>query len=623
MINPFRNRIVSDPWQSGGVDITEIHSNAFRICCEAMNTVRSQGHSSSALLYGETGSGKTHVLHRLREYTLTRPNLHMFGSVRLHTSPNRIWRHIRSSFVESLFKPGRKNRTQLELIFLRRLYRLSRKETISNQELKHLTRIIQSKSRLSPNLCQALIHLICRNYRQDVIDWLKGQSLPESRYAQLDIRPPDDTDNPEDGSREMVLELCRLAGQKIPVVLSFDQIEALQRYPKDIEGIFRFGQAIRTLHDETTNMLLVICIQSSFLGELKEAVAVPDFDAMSCHKTGIVPLTRDEALKVVSSRIGTISDSDTDKDVLLRVLTKDISDFVDEDGKTCRAILSRCAEIADNLPQTGYSPDFEKLEPDLPVDAFLQNELNAREEFASSRLIAPEEMDDLLEGVLPSLFHIWDDQCREKEGRPYPDVDMVILCPNADIGISLCSHRSMNSLAGKLRRLIQNDFPGKNTRRILIRHPRLRIPTGAKKVNQYLQQLNDRCVRLITPSQEALAALHALRSLLSDARSGDLTHQGNPIHEKTVRDWFKSLTAGPARTFMEDILSDKAPLSAEDQQMRLRLLELLDNERIIALTEAAGRLAVDSARLESFITAQCPDIGYLQGPPAVLFDIVP
>jgi hypothetical protein len=623
MTNPFRNRIMADPWQSDGIDIPEIHSNAFRLCCEAIDTVRSQGHSSSVLLYGETGSGKTHVLHRLREYSLSQPNLHIFGSVRLHTSPNRLWRHLRSSFVESLARTGKNNRTQLELIFLRRLFLLCKKKTITNPEFKHLVHIIQSESRLSPNLCQALLHLICQRHRQVVLDWLKGHSLPESGYSALDIRPPDDTDDPEDVSREMVLELCRLAGATIPVILSFDQIEALQRYPNDIEGIFRFGQAIRTLHDETSNMLLVICIQSSFLGELKAAVAVPDFDAMSCRKTSVVLLTRDEALKVISSRINTLPDNGSDHHDLLQILSKEMTDFVDKNGKTCRAILSRCAEILDNPTETGSSADFKKPEPDPPLDTFLQNELNTREESAYSRPIDPEETDDLLQGVLPSLFHIWDDRCREKDGKLYPDVDMVITCPDADIGISLCNHQSINSLAGKLRRLTQNVPPEKNMRQVLIRHPRLRIPAGAKKVNQYLQQLNDRRVRLISPSREALAALQALRSLLSDARSGDLIHQGKPVHEKTVRNWFKSLKTGPAKTFMEDVLSEKDPLSPEVRKMHLHLLELLEKERIIALTEAAGRMSVDTARLEAFIQTHTPEIGYLEGPPAVLFDIVP
>jgi len=619
MINPFRNRIVVDPWRPSGTDVAEIHSNAFGLCSRALNTVRKEGRTTSVLLYGETGSGKTHVLNRLQHYTLTLPNLCVFGSVRLHTSPNRLWRHLRTSFVESLARPGKNRRTQLELVFMRRLYLLCKKTTISFEELTDLTETIRTESHLSPNLCQALQHLIHHRHCPDVQAWLKGHSLPESSYSKLQIRPPDETDDSEDLAREMVLELCRLAGPTIPVVLSFDQIEALQRYPKDIDGLFRFGQAIRTLHDETSNLLLVTCIQTSFLGELRKAVAFPDFDAMSCHVLTLGTLKLDQALKVISSRIDAISDKGFDKNLLFQNLAKDLSVFVGEAERTCRAILSRCADIFDNLSDPAPGHGLPDSEP--PLSTFLQNEMDAREESAFSR-IGLDEMDDILSNVLPSLINILDERCREKDRR-YPDVDMVIACPDAEIGISLCNHQNMSSLAGKLRRLVQNFSPEKGKRLVLLRHPQFRISPSAKKVNQYLRRLNDRRVRLITPSLEALAALDALRSLLSDARSGDLTHQGNPIHEKTVREWFKSLKASSAKAFLDDVLSESDPMSPEDQEILQRILYLMEKERVIALTEAARRMHIETSRLEQFVKNHLREIGYLEGPPAVLFDVVP
>ena len=622
MINPFRNRIVADPWRPSGTDVAEIHSNAFALCCDALNTVRKEGRSTSVLLYGETGSGKTHVLNRLQHHTLTLPNLHIFASVRLHTSPNRLWRHLRTSFVESLARPGKNGRTQLELVFMRRLYLLCRKPAICFEELNDLTETIRTDSHLSPNLCQALQHLILHRHLTDVLAWLKGYSLPESTYSKLQIHPSDETDDPEDLSLEMILELCRLAGPTIPVVLSFDQIEALQRYPKDIDGLFRFGQAIRTLHDETSNLLMVTCIQTSFLGELRQAVAVPDFDAMSCHVLTLGTLTRNQALKVISSRIDTMPKKGFDRGSLFQTLAKDMSDFVGEAGRICRAILSRCADIFDSLSGTGPAPEFEKPDSALQLDTFLQNEMDAREETAYSH-VSPDEMDDMLQGVLPSLVNMLDDRCREKDRKLHPDVDMVITCPDAEIGICLCNHRNMNSLAGKFRRLVHSFPLEQKMRLVLLRHPQLRIRPSAKKVNQYLRRLNDRRFRLITPSLEALAALDALRNLLSDARSGDLTHRGNPVHEKTVREWFKSLKASPAKAFMDDVLSENEPVSFEDQEMLQRLLELLERERVIALTEAARQMCLEATRLEQFIQIHIREIGYLEGPPAVLFDIVP
>ena len=48
------------------IDVISVHQSAFARCCEAVATVRARPHSASVLVYGESGSGKTHLLARLR-----------------------------------------------------------------------------------------------------------------------------------------------------------------------------------------------------------------------------------------------------------------------------------------------------------------------------------------------------------------------------------------------------------------------------------------------------------------------------------------------------------------------------------------------------------------------------
>ena len=59
---------------------------------------------------------------------------------------------------------------------------------------------------------------------------------------------------------------------------------------------------------------------------------------------------------------------------------------------------------------------------------------------------------------------------------------------------------------------------------------------------------------------------------------------------------------------MDDVLSESEPVSFEDQEMLQRLLELLEKERIIALTEAARRMRIskqpDWKRLYGIISAK-------------------
>ena len=126
--NPFRRMIVTDPWQPSGVDVPEIHARAFATCCEALESVRSVGRSYSVLLHGESGSGKTHLLARLRRHWVGNlphvvdpicPDV-VFIAVRLQTGPQRLWRHLRRSVAEDLLRVGDDGVTQLERILLRR-----------------------------------------------------------------------------------------------------------------------------------------------------------------------------------------------------------------------------------------------------------------------------------------------------------------------------------------------------------------------------------------------------------------------------------------------------------------------------------------------------------------------
>ena len=548
MLNPFRNRIVTDPWRPSEIDVAEIHSDAFNRCCEIFDSVRKEGRSTSVLLYGETGSGKTHLLSRLQHHWLTQPQLCIFASVRLHTSPNHFWRHLRASVVESLFRSGRNGHSQLKLIFMRRLILLHHKRFINMDKLAALTAAIQMESRLSPNLCQALQVLIQNRHVPNIIAWLKGYSLPESIYIELNIKPPDDSDDPEDSARELILELCRLAGATIPIAMSFDQIEALQRYPKDGDGLFRFGQAIRTLHDETTNLLLIVCIQTFFLGELRQAVTAPDFDAISYHRLVMDVLNSRQAMKLITARSEAIAMPEYDRERLLKILSTDIETFTGEAGQPSRRILGRCAEIFDNVFITAAAP------PVISEETFLNKEMMKRESLAYKQ-IEPENMDDLMHAILPSLIHMRNEHCEEVDRKSIPkEIDMVFACPEKAISIVLCNQLHLTSLAAKLRKLCEKMPFRKSEQIVLLRHPQLWNDAPlSPKAKEYLQELQDRGVRLIVPSTEKIAALSALESLLSDARSGDLLHNDRPVHEISVRKWITSLTDNPATIFMNEI----------------------------------------------------------------------
>src|SRR5580704_14780811 len=92
-VNPFRDTIVASPWEATRTDVPEIHGEVFDRCLEGIEHVRQSGRSAALLIHGEAGSGKTHLLSRLRTYlapqgpTATNRRECLYVWVRLQTSP--------------------------------------------------------------------------------------------------------------------------------------------------------------------------------------------------------------------------------------------------------------------------------------------------------------------------------------------------------------------------------------------------------------------------------------------------------------------------------------------------------------------------------------------------------
>ncbi|UCH20764.1 MAG: ATP-binding protein [Deltaproteobacteria bacterium] len=623
MINPFQYTIVTDPWNLASVDVHEINASAFQRCCEALDRVRAEGRSTSVLLYGEAGSGKTHLLARLRSYLKNQAHMSVFVAVRLHTSPNRFWRHLRKSFVESLLRIAQGNRSQLEFVFMRRLYLHSRKKHLTLKQLRQDIDELSVEADLSWNVSKAIENLVRKRHRRDSVAWLKGDLLPSTVLEKIGLAPGyDEMEDVEDQACEIVKELCRLAGPTIPVVICFDQVEALQRYPRDVEGLFTFGQAIRSLHDETNNVLLVSCLQSFFLEQLKTAVTQPDYAALAINESTLNPLTFKESLKLVKARIDSCAEISELRDSLYTEFETKLKEVVwMKTGRTAREVLARCADL---FEAWGKSKSLKAVypEPKLSDAEFLADQITFREERAIQD-IQPEHMEEVIQDAVPVLVHVLDENWSEQDQNRPRDIDIILESPNLKVAISLCNQQSLRSLAGRFKRL-GNQIREDNLDKIfVIRHPELPISLGAKKTRKYLERLKQHKAVFYSPDIELIAALEALRSLLADAKAGDLSNNGNTVSSSTVINWLKKTMNISVLAFIDQIIGESDTTKGEDFEIMQDLRSLLEEERVIKLVDAALKLATDPDTLQTLVREFPRQIGLLQGQPSVLFQFIP
>ena len=653
--NPFRSAIVADPWHWDVVDVPEIHQEAFELCRRALEHVRSQHRSTSVLLYGEAGSGKTHLLARLQSYLAGLPTgpgaapPAVFISVRLQTSPQMIWRHLRNRFGEDLLRPAADGRSQLERILLPRLGLIRpeigeprewlerlRSQARSSQEaveemedaIETLDQHVQFNDR---DLMVVLSHLMLGRYRRDARAWLRGESLPERSLSQLGVSTDQDGE-PEDRARKLVLSLTRLTGSEIPLVFCFDQVEALQSHPQDLAGLYKFGQMIGFLRDETNNSLLISCILSTFLATLNQAIISSDRDRLAVFgERSLLSLTPNEVKRLVEARLNA--------SVQLKALRPanqsrfwplreaEIDEALKMKKDTPRALLSFCAEKFEAI----WRPELFEAKP--PVSDFLAQNIEERLE-RSAATASTDQSDQIVTHGLPLLLRLVDPRWELKATVRLRDADLVFESPQSRISLCLCNHRNMTSLAGHLRRLreqVREQVLEESTREkfILLRDDRLPIGAHAKKTREHREQLLAQGFHWLSASAEMIAALDALRGLLSDAKAGDLSNGGESVSPTTVRDWLKAnldAKLRPLRELLDVILPDATALTgqddgAEDFDLCEDIGELLHNHYLVSVADAACKLDREESLIENCVRRHPERFGLLNGPPAIMFQL--
>jgi hypothetical protein len=606
--NPFIGSVVSDPWKPARADVPEIHAEAFLECCQAVSSVQQTHRSSSIIIHGEAGSGKTHLMARLRSYLVGAAAV--FISIPLQTAPQMLWRHLRRCLIDDLLRPGDYNQSQFSKIAALRLKTDSQDVTgwLSQVQMDH-------------DLFTVLTLFLANEYRRETRAWLRGDSLSEADLVKLNLfSGSGEEEDPEDKSRRVVLGLCNFFGSDICLVFCFDQVEALQNRPEEKIGLFAFGKMIRALHDGTENALLISNMQSSFIDALVHSVDKADKDRLNSYaRRSLQPLTYHQALALIAARLETSADVVRLRQGRSGIWPLDEGDikkiFEDRPVPTvsAREIIGRCAQLFEAA--TGKPPKTF----DRPAD-FLETEWQRRLE---RRATAghPMDSDQILQHGLSGLTSLGHDWKLEDQDRSQSDIDLIMVSKaGRRIEISLCNQQNMTSLAFQLKRLAEGLKKGWYQNLVLIRDPRLPIRITAKKTNEYLAELKKQGARMLHPPVEVLAALDALRSLLAEAKAGDLASQGQTIGPDSLQKWLEENMPSALRDFMED-LSARTP--DEDDFPLEALLALLEEQPLILLTAAAKQIEHPPLFLEAWVRRNPGLVGLLTGPPAILFGIVP
>jgi len=593
-LNPFRSSILADPWQQTVVDVPQIHGQIFSDCLHALDTVQRERQTTSVLIHGAAGAGKTHLLSRLRR------SLHVAGSpdrpvgereaifswVRLNSSPGMLWRHVRRKLVEDLLRPDVGNSALMRVLVcslfnawpsagnIDKWWEFATSE--SPDELDSIVDQIADSASLPSDLTVVLRHLVRGRYKSESRAWLRGDSLPESTLAQLGLPGEPAEAEPEQTSRELVLALCRLIAPTAAIVVGFDQVEALQIHPEDLSGLHTFGQLVSVLHDETQNLLIISCVQSAFAASLKDRAIGADYDRMRDFGLWqLSPLNWDEVVQLINARLRAVPEVAESRaeqtDPLWPLMESDVRTCL-SDGKstTPRVLLAHCGRLFEAWQRGVQSPEVQGSVPDSNPPS-LETLLHEAWSAQLSRSLAenqPVQSESILTDALPRLLQLVQAE-GQAEGQILRDpllldVDLVWQTELQTLGLSCCLHENMNSLAARLKRLHQQCEHKRLTKLVILRDERIEISKGAKKVREWLEAFDKRVVQILELSAEQFAALDALRMLDGDARSGDLAPHGQTIAPEILDAWLRTQLPPILHDLSQELLAPTANLSAAE-----------------------------------------------------------
>lgn len=570
--SPFDNNH-ADPWAKTFIDLPELNAKVTDAIANAITTVRSAARkkdrelrTSSLLVLGPAGAGKTHLFARLR---------HKLG-------PKAIFVHLRP-LVGTEMTP----RYVLGQIVQQLGY-----ETTSRDDggLKQLEALVGSSFALldgeSPDypriflgdvaalddakraqkLEAAVEHLLEQHQEADetyltrlleapfmkpahqraALAWLAGRELEESQMKRLGVS----TSIPEERIIQALQTLGLFAAPGAPIVLVFDQLENLMDAEATGSRIRAYANLVAELFDTTRGYVLV---QMALDSEWEHAI-LPQLSAAQKTRLGgntsVISLpTPAQSRELVRRWVEHLPSRP--EPFPWPFGERRIDHWSSTPGMTPRMLMISCRQALALGPNAPFDDDAEEATPATERNATARDETAADAALAaawehhleSARRVLDEAADDrrsadparLVGGIACAMRFLDGVSANRVDARQHVQ---VLARAGAEMRAMALLHQTHpRAVITALDRMSEHVSKGTA---IALRERALEFPPTWKKVHAALVALLKRGVRWVNLERDDAARLLALESFLAAAKSRDLEDDtGRVFADEEVTSWIR------------------------------------------------------------------------------------
>jgi hypothetical protein len=440
--NPFNDSRVDNPFQTHP-DYTKLYEQEFATLKSLVQDIKQDVNhqSKGAVVVGEAGSGKTHLMMRLAQDVLSTNRL-LF--IRQPNHPDSVLFHTYSRILESFVEPvPNTNYTQLDYLLAQgfinflhsEYYRLSKKgkQFLDQIQESHLSLFDVlnrgSKQQNWQNIERWLtdwwkdtysgagyavpiikgIIKYCRytnpHYKQLITRWLAGGELADQEADQIGLEKWSDDLNKEDFALEAMSVFGKFSLLDEPLIIVFDQLEGLG-LPHNHKTLLSFGEAVKEIFTHVPNSLIILNLFPDRWQQFQDALNPAVTDRVSQDEIYLQKPNKQNLKAILQLKI---SDLDISLDELFTEEEQD--DILSQ--PSIRAVINRASGYYKhkvygtplpatseslNQPQTNTDYRLQKLEEEVAgIKRQLQQEL-AGDKSATEEPVPDEEPKPELNG---------------------------------------------------------------------------------------------------------------------------------------------------------------------------------------------------------------------------------